>query len=208
MKTTNKKEIVTLLIDGNTRTFYYEDEWHENHADSSPNGQGYVGIKEINKDGKAEGLYVNTLYSNFTQCNDQAYDSNRIIRIGFHKDGKMDGPLYTFSDNKLVKVTKFKDGGFSDEYEQGDPEFEAYQKMAPNCREAFDIFMKVRKAVFAGENNQKQNLAPNKLATLRKNVAHNVDKALGTHLEEKKLPKPIKNIEKALSGILFGRVNE
>jgi hypothetical protein len=47
-----------------------------------------------------------------------------------------------------------------------------------------------------------------RLATLRKKIAHGVDETLGTHLEEKKIAKPIKKIEKAVSDKLFGKVNE
>ena len=47
-----------------------------------------------------------------------------------------------------------------------------------------------------------------KLANLRQKLAHDVDKTLGTKLEEKKLAKPLKKIEKAVSDKLFGRVKE
>ena len=36
----------------------------------------------------------------------------------------------------------------------------------------------------------------NKLSELRKRVAKKVDKTLGTNLEKKRLPKPLKNAEK------------
>ena len=48
----------------------------------------------------------------------------------------------------------------------------------------------------------------NKLTTLRKKITHGLDKTLGTKLEEKKLAKPLKKIEKAVSDKLFGKVNE
>lgn len=54
----------------------------------------------------------------------------------------------------------------------------------------------------------KNNPNPNKLATLRKKIAHDIDETLGTHLEEKKIAKPIKKIEKVISDKLFGKVNE
>ena len=47
-----------------------------------------------------------------------------------------------------------------------------------------------------------------RLATLRKKISHDIDETLGTHLEEKKIAKPIKKIEKAVSDKLFGKVNE
>ena len=47
-----------------------------------------------------------------------------------------------------------------------------------------------------------------KLANLRQKLAHDIDKTLGTHLEEKKIAKPIKKIEKAVSDKLFGKVKE
>ena len=48
----------------------------------------------------------------------------------------------------------------------------------------------------------------NKLATFRNKIAHNLDKKLRTHLEEKKIAKPLKKIEKAISDKLFGKVKE
>jgi hypothetical protein len=51
-------------------------------------------------------------------------------------------------------------------------------------------------------------LNKNKLATLRKKIAHDIDETLGTHLEEKKIAEPIKKIEKAISDKLFGKVKE
>lgn len=47
----------------------------------------------------------------------------------------------------------------------------------------------------------------NKLATLRKKIAHDIDETLETHLEEKKIAKPIKKIEKVISDKFFGKVN-
>ncbi len=61
------------------------------------------------------------------------------------------------------------------------------------------------------KNNDAQateDVATNKLANLRKKIAHNIDKTLGTNLEEKKLVKPLKKIEKFVSDKLFGKVNE
>ena len=54
----------------------------------------------------------------------------------------------------------------------------------------------------------KENDVSNKLSTLRKKIAHGIDETLGTHLEEKKIAKPLKKIEKAVSDKLFGKVNE
>lgn len=51
-------------------------------------------------------------------------------------------------------------------------------------------------------------LNKNKLATLRKKITHGLDKTLGTKLEEKKLAKPLKKIEKVVSDKLFGKVND
>lgn len=48
----------------------------------------------------------------------------------------------------------------------------------------------------------------NKLAVLRKKVAHDIDETLGTKLEEKKIVKPLKKIEKVVSDKLFGKVRE
>ncbi len=45
-------------------------------------------------------------------------------------------------------------------------------------------------------------LVTNKLATLRKKIAHDIDETLGTHLEEKKLPKVLKKIEEPLSKVV------
>ena len=45
----------------------------------------------------------------------------------------------------------------------------------------------------------------NKLSELRKRIAKKVDKTLGTNLEKKKLPKPLKNAEKIISEKLFER---
>lgn len=51
-------------------------------------------------------------------------------------------------------------------------------------------------------------VATNKLAKIRKKIAHGIDETLGTKLEEKKLAKPLKKIEKAVSDKLFGKVKE
>lgn len=51
-------------------------------------------------------------------------------------------------------------------------------------------------------------LNKNKLATLRKKITHGLDKTLGTKLEEKKMAKPLKKIEKVVSDKLFGKVND
>lgn len=53
-----------------------------------------------------------------------------------------------------------------------------------------------------------ENYNRSKLAYLRKKIAHDIDETLGTHLEEKKIAKPIKKIEKAVSDKLFGKFNE
>lgn len=58
------------------------------------------------------------------------------------------------------------------------------------------------------EQITENNFNTNKLATLRKKIAHKIDETLGTNLEEKKLVKPLKKIEKAVSDKLFGKVNE
>ena len=42
----------------------------------------------------------------------------------------------------------------------------------------------------------------NKLAKVRKKIAHNIDETLGTHLEEKKLPKVLEKIEEPLSKVV------
>ena len=55
---------------------------------------------------------------------------------------------------------------------------------------------------------QKKELNISKLATLRKKITHNIDETFGTNLEEKKLAKPLKKIEKAVSDKLFGKVKE
>lgn len=54
----------------------------------------------------------------------------------------------------------------------------------------------------AGEALAKSSVGINKLATLRKKIAHDIDETLGTHLEEKKLPKVLKKIEEPLSKVL------
>ena len=51
-------------------------------------------------------------------------------------------------------------------------------------------------------------LNKSRLATLRKKITHGLDKTLGTKLEEKKLAKPLKKIEKVVSDKLFGKVND
>ena len=56
--------------------------------------------------------------------------------------------------------------------------------------------------------NKQKETNTNKLATLRKKIAHDIDETLGTHLEEKKIAEPIKKIEKAISDKLFGKVKE
>ena len=55
---------------------------------------------------------------------------------------------------------------------------------------------------------QKDDIVSSKLAALRKRIAHGIDEKLGTKIEEKKLPKPLKKLEKAVSDRLFGKVNE
>lgn len=45
----------------------------------------------------------------------------------------------------------------------------------------------------------------NKLSELRNRVAKKIDKTLGTNLEKKKLPKPLKNTEKIISEKFFER---
>lgn len=49
-------------------------------------------------------------------------------------------------------------------------------------------------------------LNQSKMAKLRKNLAEKIDDKFGTHLEDKKLAKPIKKIEKVLK--LLGKVKE
>lgn len=51
-------------------------------------------------------------------------------------------------------------------------------------------------------------VATNKLATLREKIAHDIDETFCTNLEEKKIAKPLKKIEKAISDKLFGKVKE
>lgn len=51
-------------------------------------------------------------------------------------------------------------------------------------------------------------LNQSKLGMLRSKIAHSVDNLLGTHFEEKKMVKPLKKIEKAVSDKLFGKVKE
>ncbi len=53
-----------------------------------------------------------------------------------------------------------------------------------------------------------EKLNESKLAQLRKAVAKGIDDALGTNLEEKKLAKPLKKIEKAVSDKLLGKVKD
>ncbi len=47
-----------------------------------------------------------------------------------------------------------------------------------------------------------------KLGKLRNKLAKKIDSILGTNLKDKKIAKPIKKIEKAVSNKLFGKVNE
>lgn len=68
--------------------------------------------------------------------------------------------------------------------------------------------VKLNKVSVNRDGNRENDIVPNKLATLRKKIAHDIDETLGTHLEEKKIAKPIKKIEKAVSDKLFGKVNE
>ena len=51
-------------------------------------------------------------------------------------------------------------------------------------------------------------VATNQLSKVRKMIAHNIDETLGTNLEEKKLTRPLKKLEKAISDKLFGKVKE
>ena len=48
-----------------------------------------------------------------------------------------------------------------------------------------------------------ENVATNKLAKLRKKIAHNIDETLGTNLEEKKIPNFLKRkVEEPLSQMI------
>ena len=62
----------------------------------------------------------------------------------------------------------------------------------------------------AEEQNKIENevLNSNHLAKVRNRLAKSIDNVLGTNLEEKKIAKPIKKIEKAVSDKLFGKINE
>ena len=57
-------------------------------------------------------------------------------------------------------------------------------------------------------NKEKKKIADNKLAQTRKKLAQRIDAVLGTHLEDKKLAKPLKKIEKAVSDKLLGKIKD
>lgn len=57
-------------------------------------------------------------------------------------------------------------------------------------------------------SSQGNDIVANKLAALRKKIARDVDETLGTKLEEKKLAKPLKKLEKIISDKIFGKVKE
>lgn len=66
------------------------------------------------------------------------------------------------------------------------------------------VYHKAREEAIA-ENTA---LNHSKLGMLRNRLAKGVDKTLGTKLEEKKLAKPLKKIEKFVSDKLFGKVKD
>lgn len=55
---------------------------------------------------------------------------------------------------------------------------------------------------------QNKELNKSKLGKLRNKLAKKVDNVLGTKLEEKKIAKPLKKIEKSISDKLFGKIHE
>ena len=84
-------------------------------------------------------------------------------------------------------------------------------KAVKNCNSGMDSLAENYLKYQQNKDNKKSpenELSKSRLATLRKKIAHGLDKTLGTKLEEKKLAKPLKKIEKAVSDKLFGKVNE
>lgn len=107
--------------------------------------------------------------------------------------------------------------GYYEDYEIG--ELEDMGLMPPKHYVAVNRFLASHGGKFETNESKKQTETFNNnreheelnrsiLAKLRNKLAKKVDNVLGTHLEDKKIAKPIKKIEKAVSDKLFGRVNE
>lgn len=77
------------------------------------------------------------------------------------------------------------------------------EKYAPLIKGLMKASQEIRRDTIARDTNTE-----NKLAKVRNKLAKKVDNVLGTNLEEMKIAKPLKKIEKAISDKLFGKVKE
>ena len=167
--------------------------------------------------------YKNDIYSAHVDFPDKDGELSVNFSIGAIRGENVTLGAYVYKRDKSVKYDPFREpyGEFvaKDEIPIGDYlDLESIRSKG--------IVAALKKAKFKGNDNSLNNLisdaqkatlnawseknskATSKLATLRKKIAHDIDETLGTKLEEKKLAKPLKKIEKVVSDKLFGKVKE
>jgi len=111
-------------------------------------------------------------------------------------------------DEKLFQKVYYPDSN-QVEFYWDDKSFKHFTKSGEEDTEKYYIELKVIKGQEDRDNLGQDVIYNNSLlAKLRKKIAHNIDETLGTNLEEKKLAKPLKKIEKAVSDKLLGKVKE
>lgn len=80
-------------------------------------------------------------------------------------------------------------------------------EIAENKHDASDMHIdSIKEKILA--NKKRKKTADNHLAKIRKKMAQSIDNTLGTNLEQRKVSKPLKKIEKAVSDKLFGEIKE
>ena len=162
------------------RDFNYD--YHDFH------GEERFSIKE----GKLEGLYECKSYTGHPSV---AF----AVKANF-KDGVLDGPFVMENNGHIIKNGSYVNGVF-----HGEDNSKKYS-------DAMDTEIRFNKTI---NNIQEKCLnqpkdwrfddptkttATNRLASLRKKITHDIDEALGTNLEKKKMP--LKGLEAGVSRIV------
>lgn len=128
------------------------------------------------------------------------------------KEGKLEGfNMMTFSKfyDDIGMSLRSDDVEYTDKegrqvYMNVDEYFEFYKEHEQKDGRLGAVLRRIK------EHDKAENTVLNssKLGKLRNKLAKNIDNVLGTNLKDKKIAKPIKGMEKAISDKLFGKVKE
>lgn len=205
---TKKTSFVKLELSSNEVTLY------------SIEKKGYVDAEVHSSDAMAPDIGIKEKKQNiFKAIAEKLYDDNSKEAIAVKKFlKKIDGNTLINKLNECIEETPQRREAElqrqKEEQLERQQSIDAYRQRETEKRNnAQNAVQQFVGEDFVGEDKdimseQKENVASNKLSILRKKIAHDIDETLGTHLEEKKIVKPIKKIEKAVSDKLFGKVNE